>query len=133
MRDLVLIGTMILTFGAGCPPKPPTRPDAGPADLSVPRDLAPPPVGLTKCPTPSGAFTAGVCDGISTKGDGLPCVRCASAVGCVDQLAGVYCVTGGTCGDPLCTTAPFLRPNPEAGAAPPPAHPPATSKTRRRP
>ena len=75
---------------AGCPrPTPP---------VAVPGVVAPAPA---LCSTGRDVSPEDVCDGLFTT-EGLACVRCEGAGGCVDPEVVVYCATGPCALDPRC-------------------------------
>ncbi|MDE3097336.1 MAG: hypothetical protein KGK07_15215 [Chloroflexota bacterium] len=87
MRTLLAVALLTL---AGCPR--PVTPPAAPPDAVTGAPAA--------CPVAVTPVSADVCPGRFTV-EGLACVRCVGASGCLDAADEVYCVAGG-CGDARC-------------------------------
>ncbi len=94
--------TLTLNLLTGCP-----RP--------VPRPAPPPSTdpGMPPCPATE-ATSAEVCDGLFTD-EGLACVRCPGATGCLDVPTQVYCTEGPCLDDRKCRLE--QAPSPDGGVA----------------
>jgi hypothetical protein len=86
MRGLALMVAL-----AACPPRPNPPVRAAP-------DMAP---SIPVCVPARNVTPANVCTGLYTA-DGLACVNCPGAAGCIDDIDSVYCITGGCLSDGRC-------------------------------
>lgn len=115
---VLVVGLLLVPALQGCPKPPPVV--TGPADLAdlsaVPApqaDLAPP--ELVACPPRIELLPEDTCESLVTD-DGLQCVACRGAGGCVFEAAMIYCAAGGCLRDPRCKADPGFRPALRRGA-----------------
>lgn len=93
MRTLISIAVLML---CACPPRPNPNPNP-PQPLA--QDLAPAP--MRACPAELAVSPSNVCGGLFTA-EGLACVNCPGASGCLDEVDVVYCVAGACTADSRC-------------------------------